>query len=385
MREKLSLVVIVAIAIALPITLILVRYQQNLFGRAAEPDKLEAEGGVLSSTGVSKQTDSQASGGQYVLFANANQTPPPTPAFTPFTFTAGGDYGYPEATNTLKQMAQGSEFTIALGDLSYGNITPESAWCNYVKTNVGTNYPFQLIAGNHDDGGVASEGFIDNFAICLPNKMSINGTYGRQYYFDYPSANPYVRFILIDPAIDYVSGTPSYLQGNANYNWTQNAIDSARSSGIKWVVVAMHKNCITAGVKNCEIGENLMDLLISKKVDLVLQGHDHNYQRSKQIGLSANCPNVNQGSFNSSCVEDDGSDGLYPKGNGTIFVISGNAGKCCYTVSNSDPDFPYFAKYQGVKGGPVFTGFSKYEVSENRIKMDYIPTNGTFTDTFTIQ
>lgn len=53
--------------------------QQNLFGRAAEPDKLEIEGGVLSSTGVQKLTDFLASGGEYVLFANPSNPPTPTP------------------------------------------------------------------------------------------------------------------------------------------------------------------------------------------------------------------------------------------------------------------------------------------------------------------
>src|SRR3990167_10398078 len=196
--------------------------RQNLFGRAAAPDKLEAEGGVLSASGANKLSDSQASGGEYVLFAN--QAPSPTPAFRPFTFTAAGDYGYPEATNTLQQISQGSEFTLALGDLSYGNITPESAWCNYVKGFIGNNYPFQLIVGNHDDGAVVGQGYIDNFAACLPNKMSnITDTYGRRYYFDYPATNPIARFILIDPDIDYVAGTTSYALGTPNYTWTQSA------------------------------------------------------------------------------------------------------------------------------------------------------------------
>lgn len=92
----------------------------------------------------------------------------------------------------------------------------------------------------------------------------------------------------------------------------------------------MHKNCITAGTKSCEIGVNLMNLLIQRRVDLVLQGHDHTYQRSQQLALGASCAAIVPGAYNPGCVVDDGSDNSYTRGAGTIIVINGNVGRCCY-------------------------------------------------------
>src|SRR5690349_3876770 len=82
-----------------------------------------------------------------------------------FTFTAVGDYAATTNTSAVLDTiaASGAPFHLALGDLSYGAIQPESAWCDYVKSHLGSQFPFELIAGNHDSGQIASEGNIDNF------------------------------------------------------------------------------------------------------------------------------------------------------------------------------------------------------------------------------
>lgn len=91
--------------IALPIILILVRHQQDNRSHAAAADKLEAEGGILGGNAKS-QSDSNASGGQYVAFLNSNSTPIPTPPTTSASYegfgstTSGGAaYGIVNVTN----------------------------------------------------------------------------------------------------------------------------------------------------------------------------------------------------------------------------------------------------------------------------------------------
>lgn len=74
------------VALFLPIIILLVRDSTNLASRAALPNQLETEGGILSSTNVTKQTDSGASGGSYVLFnKSAGVTNAPTPTNPPST------------------------------------------------------------------------------------------------------------------------------------------------------------------------------------------------------------------------------------------------------------------------------------------------------------
>lgn len=77
-RKKVLAVTIIIFSFAgLLLTIALLKQHTDNFTHAAAADKLEAEGGTLSSTGVSRQTDSLASGQTYVLFTN--QTPTPTP------------------------------------------------------------------------------------------------------------------------------------------------------------------------------------------------------------------------------------------------------------------------------------------------------------------
>ena len=124
-----------------------------------------------------------------------------------FVFNAVGDFGgYTDTTAGLNLIpSSGAAFTLALGDLSYGSFTPESAWCDYIKSKVGNTYPFELISGNHESNG--QDGLIDNFAACLPDRIgNITGTYAKEYYFDYPASAPLARFILISPALTFTNG-----------------------------------------------------------------------------------------------------------------------------------------------------------------------------------
>ncbi len=149
--------------------------------------------------------------------------------------------------------------------------------------------------------------------------MGAKGNYGKEYYFDFQKKDPVARFILISPGCHFkVGGLFSYNKESKHYAWLSKQIDRARNSGIRWVIVGMHKNCLTAGLKSCEIGEDVLNLLAEKKVDLVLQGHEHNYQRSKALAISNACPEIKPGSYHSACVADAGTKDVFEKGAGAI-------------------------------------------------------------------
>ena len=305
---------------------------------------------------------------------------------TSFTFGAAGDFGAgTNAAATLTTLGgAGTDLFFAVGDLSYSEVTPESAWCNFVKTRVGASYPFELVSGNHEDNG--PDGLVTNFAACLPDRVgNVSGSYGKEYFVDYPPAAPLARFIMISPALSFPGENPyAYTVGSAHYTWLANAIDSARATGIKWVIVGMHEVCLSAGPLSCTIGTDLLNLLVGKKVDLVLQGHEHSYQRSKQLSLGPACPAVTPGSFKAGCVVDDGSDGVYTKGAGPVIMIAGTGGEGMASVSSSDSDAPYFATLMGGNANPT-TGFVRYQVSADQISAQFVRSaRGNFTDSFTI-
>jgi hypothetical protein len=323
---------------------------------------------------------------------------PPTPAASttsqPFSFGAGGDIGgSSRAEASLNAMAaEGIDLFVALGDLSYNNYVPEENWCNFIKytdhpantvLRFGPNFPFELISGNHEHDN--AQGYIDNFAACLPNQVAgLVGDYGKEYYFDYPPGAPLARFILVSPDLTFQGQTYGYGVGSPHYIWTANAIDGARSAGIPWVVVGMHKNCISTATQGCEIGADLMNLLIDRRVDLVLQGHDHNYQRSKQLALGPGCPQVPINTYDAECVVNSGVTGIHQKGAGTITAIVGTVGAPLSNISPGDPENGYFAQWMGENFNETY-GFLKVNVDEMRMSASFIPAAmGDYTDTFTI-
>lgn len=313
------------------------------------------------------------------LLAAADTAPPTT-----LKVAVAGDYS---ATGTaqavLSSMAAGSpDLALALGDLSYGVTGQEQAWCDLVTSRLGAGFPFQLVAGNHESNG--QNGNINDFSACLPNQLpGLVGTYGRQYYVDVPKGAPLVRFVMVSPGLPFADGVWSYAAGTPRHQWTSDAIDGARTRGIPWVVVGLHMPCLSMGKYACDPGIDLTNLFVAKRVDLVLNGHDHSYQRSKQLALGPTCPALARDSFSPACVAD--SDATVTAGVGTVFAGVGTGGiSPMHDITVTDPEAGYFAAWSGANSNPTF-GHLALDITADRINASFVrAAGGTFTDTFTI-
>lgn len=314
-------------------------------------------------------------------------TPPAPPSSGSFTFAAAGDFGAgTRAAASLATLdASGTDFFLALGDLDYGETPTDAAWCDWVKSGLhtlGPTYPFQLVAGNHEDQDGA-DGYILNHAACLPDRMGstlgLDQQYAAEYYFDYPAGTPLMRAFMISPDLTIEGVTYGYKLGDAHYRWLSDAIDDARAQGIRWIVVGMHYPCISASASGCSIGQPLFNLLLDKRVDLVLAGHHHNYQRSKQLALvPGTCPSFVLGGFDQDCVADSGTE-VMVRGAGTVVQVVGTFGRSGSSIKPADPELPYFASTAGVTNGIMV-----YTVTRDRLDARYVPSVGSFTDSFSI-
>lgn len=267
-------------------------------------------------------------------------------------FAAVGDFNASGTTKAvLAQIAAESpDLTLGLGDLSYGAVS-ETEWCNMVKEALGPTHPFQLITGNHDveDPKHGPQGHINRFAACLPNRMpTMQGVYAQNYYFDYEGL---ARFIMISPDIVVDGREYSYLKNQPDYEWLAQTIDTTPEGF--WVIVGMHKNCLTIGAKTCEIGTDLLDLLSEKRVDLVVQGHEHGYFRSKQLTINSECSSLQPDGYTDACVENGVDNKEYNRGLGTIVSIPGTGGMELREVNLERPELPYFAYWIGSNVDPI--------------------------------
>jgi hypothetical protein len=162
------------------------------------------------------------------------------------------------------------------------------------------------------------------------------------------------------------------------------AIDGARAAGIRWVAVGMARDCISAGEKSCEIGLDLFNLLVNKRVDLILQGHEHGYERSRQLATGPACPAIPVDRVDPTCFADDGSGSTYTKGAGPIVVVAGTLGIGLRPMNPSDTEAGDFATLMGSNINPTH-GFMKYTVTAEQIQAQFVRTSkGTFADQFTI-
>lgn len=107
-KINLPIIALVLVIASFPITIFLVNKVQDYRSSASAPDKLEMESGILSSSGVSKQNDPNASGGQSILFQNQINTPTPTSIVQ-----SKGPIGPQPVTST--PLSQGTKFAAPNG------------------------------------------------------------------------------------------------------------------------------------------------------------------------------------------------------------------------------------------------------------------------------
>jgi hypothetical protein len=304
------------------------------------------------------------------------------------TVAAAGDFGMERGgVATLDAMAGSKpDLYLGLGDFSYAGPSSTDDFCDLVRSKIGESAPFEIVAGNHEEDS-GEDGRIEDFAACLPDKLAAEGEYGRQYYFD---VGRLARFIMISPDLTiegdhYYYGPDDDGDDTSQLAWLKRTIDEARDAGVEWILVGMHKSCISVGEYYCDVYQDLFSTLIASRVDLVLSGHEHTYQRSKQIAAPRRgCPEVIVDSFDPACVVDD--DDTYRKGAGPVFVVAGAGGADLYPIHANDPEAGYFAAAMGQNTPGERHGFAMLTISQRRLLVRFVgSTPGSFADHFEVE
>ncbi len=335
-------------------------------------------------------------------YLNATKVVTAVSTSTPFTFAVANDFDLESHQSaslaTMSAMGQSdAAFTFLNGDLAQGNPPGAATFCSNIQSNV--NKPTFILSGNHDteDGGPGySIGDYTTSGCAMPTTTGAisafqGGSYLQDYYVDYPATNPKLRIIAVSPELLYGGSYYDYSSGSARYNWVSSSIDAAKTSG-EWVVLAFHKPYLNAGSRHGSGGigpdvapaqeQAVYNLALSKKVDLIIDGHEHNYMRGKQLALGSSCSGVTRGSYNAACVVDDGSDASYIKGAGSVQVINLGAGSINdgngFNAGSGDAGF--FAAH--VNG--TVNGYMKYSVSDSSLTGTLLSNTGATLDSFTI-
>ena len=252
-------------------------------------------------------------------------------AVSDFNFAAAGDWGCTSNTDaTLANMnGKGPERVFGLGDYSYAS----TGSCFFTKIDgSGLTGKTKIAIGNHeDDDSEGFSGYMGHFSQ-------------SQTYFSYNHGD--VHILVVD------TDRNSYASGSAQRNFVQNDLQSASTNpNIKWIIVYLHKpmytspnscgssSCSNTGSENTNIRNGFGPIFAQYGVDLVLQGHVHNYQRTYKLTYNPGNP--------ASPTITDNNPNTYTEGNGAIYAIVGTggvnfhalSGKAAFTSSQQDDFF----------------------------------------------
>ena len=240
-------------------------------------------------------------------------------SFPDFNFTAAGDWACRDsASDTVNNIVnKNPELLLGLGDYSYEDTA--DCWLEmiaplYEKT--------KIAIGNHDDE-----------TTTLLNQYVSHFNLTKQFYsFNYQN----VHFTVISTEL-----LENDSEGNEQFEFVNADLASAASDpNIDWTVVYHHKEAYTSPYTTNPNEEEIRTASISLRdvyhpllekydVDLVLQAHNHNYERSYPIkynNANSSAPIITDSHINN-----------YSNPEGQIFVTVGTAGRGTYDFLAKHP------------------------------------------------
>ena len=280
-------------------------------------------------------------------------------------FSYDGNLGKP-FNNTLKGIdANGfnPSFILHTGDMVEWS-KYETSWSQLINYNEDyfTSIPFAVISGNHEAS--YRNGKFETFKHFNYKFTEQDVTKGIYYSFDYGNA----RFIMLDT---------NTLSGNklpdAQYNWL---VSLLKNNTQKWTIVSMHNPMYSVGKYGSDstrngialaLREQLGDIFAEYGVDLVLQGHDHEYSKTYPIGIGG-IPNKN--------LSYETIDGIkyVTNANGVTYIMNGPAGNQSRTpVNKFDSNL-----YEFVGDSSLESSWAEIHIKDNLLSVEvYSYNNGS--------
>jgi hypothetical protein len=229
-----------------------------------------------------------------------------------FNFAAVGDFGCSKnAKKTVNNMEDKKpELVLPLGDLSYDKTA--KCWLDLIT-------PFsdklKVTFGFHDvnDGGSKLQQYEKTFGL---DKL-----YGS---FDYR----HVHFVTM-------ASESKFDKGSAQYKFIDKDLKKAsENKDVEWIIVTTYGPFYTSpSTHKAEKGlRDIYHPLFEKyNVDLVLQAHNHNYQRTYPISYNS------AGDSSEPTVTNQLTTGYNSHTGGTVFAIVGTGGESFYPLESQAP------------------------------------------------
>ena len=290
-----------------------------------------------------------------------------------------------------------TDIWMLLGDNAYDNglaTEYQNNFFNIYQGNLTKNHVLWPAPGNHDYANNAARQadhaipYYDVFT--LPTNGEAGGVAsGTEAYYSYNYGN--IHFLSLDSYGWETGNTRLYDTTGPQVTWLKQDL---AANNQKWTIVYFHHPPYSKGSHNSDtetelvkLRENLVRILERYKVDLVLGGHSHSYERSFLInghyGMETSF-NPALHALSTSSAHYDGTTNSCPYTkdstevrNGVVYAVVGVSGQ----VGGSTPGYPHDAmQYSNVING----GSMVIEVEDNRLDAKFVCSDGVIRDNFTI-
>lgn len=270
------------------------------------------------------------------------------------TFTAMGDFGtggsaQRNVLTRLSESGRAGELLLALGDNAYESGT-EQEFQDRMFTPMAAllrQVPLFPSPGNHEYVTNQGQPYLDNFYLPANNPAGTE----RYYSFDWGP----VHFVALDSncAIGLASSDRCTLA--AQKSWVAQDLAATRQP---WKVAFFHHPPWSSGEHGSQLTmrREFGPLFEQYGVDLVLTGHDHNYERSKPMKGDA--------------VASSGTRGI-------TYVVVGSGGANLRTFPSSQPSWTAYRNNTDA-------GYLEVTVSGGTLAARFYNSSGTLKDSFTL-
>lgn len=286
---------------------------------------------------------------------------------------------------------------LLLGDNAYSSGTEteyQNSFFNIYQGTVSKNMPVYPSPGNHDyNNGSKYDHSVPYYSIFdMPTNGEAGGVASNtEAYYSYDYGN--VHFLSLDSYGKEDGINRLYDTLGPQVQWIKQ--DLAANSN-KWIVAYWHHPPYTMGSHNSDteseltkMRTNFIRILERYKVDMIICGHSHEYERSKlmrgnygsETTFNPAVHNVSQsngrydGTVNS-CTYVKDSTHTY---NGTVYVVSGSAGQLDAGVQSAWPHNAMSAYNNSTNGGSMLLTFDG-----NRMDAKWVCADGIVRDQFTM-
>jgi hypothetical protein len=355
---------------------------------------------VVSVTGLTADTQYYYSIGEIGLPLAGNtpahyfRTAPTTGTAKPMRFWSIGDAGFTGANLDAVRDAYGvfagtsaADLFLLLGDNAYltGTDSQYQAAVFDEHAFMLQTTPVWSVVGNHEafssNSATQTGPYFDMFTF--PTAAEAGGiASGTESYFSFDYGN--IHFIVLDSEQAPTSATTPQML------WLDADLQNAVLNDPDWIVALWHRPPYSKGlfhnsdaeVNEVRMREYAVPILEDYGVDVIFNGHSHNYERSYLIdshyGLSGTFSSANQIDPGDG---DPAGDGAYRKENlgpdphqGAVYVVNGSGSE----VRNTTLDHPAMVT------GLLELGSVVIDVDTNTFTTQFLNSSGQVKDTFQI-